>query len=95
VAHLGGIFFQGDKGDSCNKDGAGKESLYFSLTYCATVMLCFMAIIATQAPMSFAHATPDAMAFQHIGFSILELGVLVFHLRQVKFAALTRLVSIN
>jgi hypothetical protein len=100
VAHLGGIFFQSHQEDSSSdgssNDGAGKESLYFSLTYCATVMLCFVAILVTFAPGSgskFAGATPATMALQHVGYTVLELGVLVFHLRQVKFAAVTRLVS--
>ena len=93
VAHIGGIFFQD------NSDASGGEfdraSLYFTMTYCATVMGCFIAVIATQAPGSgsaFADTSSTAMALQHIGYSVLELGVLVFHLRQVKFAAVTRLV---
>jgi hypothetical protein len=101
VAHLGGIFFQGhadgSSSDGGSKGGTTKESLYFSLTWCATVMLSFVAIIVTLAPGSgskFAGSTPATMALQHVGYSVLELGVLVFHLRQVKFAAVTRLVSI-
>ncbi len=95
VAHLGGIFFQDGKEDNIRKKESNKASLHFSLTYCATVMGCFIAIIATAVPGSsttYANSTPSALAFQHIVFSILELGVLLFHLRQVKFAAVTRLV---
>ena len=101
VAHMGGIFFQDSKDDSGSGNGKYQQvdqaSLYFSLSYCATVMGCFVAIVATTLPGSratFAILTPAALALPHIGFSVLELGVLVFHLRQVKFASMTRLVSL-
>ena len=79
VANLGGIFFQGDNEDSCNgMDGPGKESLYFSLTYCATLMLCVVAIAVTLSPgngLTYADFTPSAVALQHVGYSVLGLGV--------------------
>jgi hypothetical protein len=94
-AHLGGIFFQDGKEGSSPKKEHNTASLHFSLTYCATVMLCFVAIIVTAVPGSgttFAQSTASTLVLQHIGYSVLEMGVLLFHLRQVKFAAVTRLV---
>jgi hypothetical protein len=102
VAHLGGIYFQGkddDNSSNGSKDGAG---LYFSLTWCATVMvgtmiMTFIAISITRSTSrgkTHADSTPYDLALQNIAYSVSEIGLLVFHLRQVKFAAVTRLVRV-
>ena len=108
MSHLGGIFFQdslvvdadttsSSKGNNGGNKGAytDRENLYFSLTYTATVMLCFTAnvVVTVLCGPNYAEFSPIAIALQHVGYGVLEMGVLLFHLRQVKFAAVTRLVS--